>query len=124
MCDIAQPFGVLVLVASVESTRVRESILNLARVARSKTRVHHVVIDDEPGAVQHELQFLVPRVFQLLEKVAINLTRFWEDKEVVHSGGAILAMLLPQLSNASAFAEAAYWLVVRLGKQSAELEDI
>lgn len=126
MCDASQPFGVKVLVASVESERVRESILNLARTTKNKTRVHHAMTDDQHGAVQHELQSLVPPVFQLLEKIAINLTNFWEDEEVVQTGGDLLAMLLPQVSNASAsaFAEAAYWLIVRLSKQSAEIGDI
>ena len=104
------------MLASVESTRVQESILDLAQMTQSSSQIN-TVDGDEDGTMQHEMQDLVPRIFRLLGKVAVDLADFWEDNEVIQTGAKMLAMLLPQLNVGSPFIGAAYWLVLRLGKQ-------
>lgn len=106
----------MVMLASVESTRVRESILDLAQTTQNQSQIN-TSNGDGDGTMQHELQDLVPRIFRLLGKVAVDLANFWEDNEVMQTGAEMLAMLLPQLNGGSSFAGAAYWLVLRLGKQ-------
>lgn len=115
MCDNSQPFGVMVMLASVESTRVRESILDLAQTTQGQSQIN-TVDGDEDGLMQHELQNLVPRIFRLLGKIAVDLADFWEDNQVIQTGAEMLAMLLPQLNGGSCFIVAAYWLVLRLCK--------
>ncbi|KAH7406651.1 hypothetical protein DE146DRAFT_607321 [Phaeosphaeria sp. MPI-PUGE-AT-0046c] len=115
MCDTSQPFGVMVLLASIESVRVRRSVLNLAQATENKIRIHTDTVDsDELGSSWHEPQMVVPPIFRLLQEVTMDLTNFWESKDIIQTGRDLLAMLLPQLDDAPPFAQAAYWLVMRL----------
>lgn len=121
MCDASQPFGVMILLASTESNKVRESVLSLAQATENKIHIGTDTSSDELGPLQHEPQVLIPRVFQLLQEVAIDLANFWESKNAIQIGRDILALLLPRLNNSPPLTQAAYWLVVRLCTHSVEL---
>jgi hypothetical protein len=70
----------------------------------------------EPISPRETSQFTISGVFRLLQEVTLGLTRFWEIERVNQGGGRMLETLLPRLNEGSPLIQAAYWLVLRLGR--------
>jgi hypothetical protein len=109
------------MILCAESEITRNDVLSLVNAMHVKDRAAvspvHAVQQTSRGA-DRILHHTVSSVFRLLEHVMVDLAGFWNAESVDRSGRRVLDILQQQLDDRSSLIQAAYWLVVRLGKAS------
>lgn len=111
-----------ILGLSAESTRIRYAILALANAAlnRSRTWQTENTVNNDIDAIDEQsfVQNALLDVFRILTDVETDLSKFWQKEADICQGRQILEALLPRLTDDSSLVSSAYWLLVRLGKNT------
>ncbi|KAF9690585.1 hypothetical protein EKO04_011463 [Ascochyta lentis] len=123
ICDNDQHFGVILLVNSTQTPRLRSSIMRLAAASSSKALVSDGMSVDTSlsikdvgiNAASDAAVETVVDVLDVLANAVPNLAFFWRREDREKSRTRLLEKLLLELGS-SGLNTCAYWLLVRLGK--------